>query len=263
MNRQSPPRQLLTPIDMGERFFPDGAPCGFYPDPLGRLHPNVTSVLSNRWPFKIEDWAKYEPAGFDCEAARDAAASTGTAVHAVCEQFLLGRDVSGYEERLQPWVEPLLSTISRASAVLGVELPIAGEHQGLRYAGSCDALLLAPDNRIVVVDFKTRRCTAYKKPGPNRPNLKYLDKQKAQVACYASTISQLYADQLPAPVTRATLLFAVPGDSTPTAVSIAGDELQHYIRLWQECLSSFYQAHEGTIEQVQESYDASRLEAAA
>jgi hypothetical protein len=263
VNRQSPPRQLLTPITLGERFFPEGAPCGFYPDPLGRLHPNVTSILSHKYPFDIKKWAQYEPAGFDCKAAGEAAAKAGTAVHGVLEQFLLGEDISGYNRDLATWVEPLLASVSRAKAVVGVELPLRNEIDGMRYAGSCDAVLEAPDGELVVVDFKTRRDVSYKKDEPNRPNLKYLAKQKIQISTYVFTINSIYADQLHKPISRATLLFAVPGDSTPTAVSIAGDELQHYIRLWQECLSSFYQAHEGTIEQVQESYDASRMEAAA
>ena len=262
MNYQSPPRQLLTPIALGERFFPDGAPCGFYPDTAGSLHPNVTSILSHRWPFKIEDWAKYEPAGFDCKAAGEAAAATGTAVHGVLEQLLLGNDISGYEERLQPWVEPLVGAVSQAKAVLGVEIPIAHQLQGLRYAGSCDALLLAPDGAVVVVDHKTRRDVSYKKDTPNRPNLKYLDKQKTQVACYARTISAIYADQLPAPVTRASLLFAVPGEEQPTVVSIAGDELVHYARLWNECLGSFYETHQGAVEAAQQAFDAGQLQAA-
>jgi len=239
----APPRQLLKPIALGERFFPEGLPCGFYPDAAGVLHPNVTSVLSERWPFDLKNWQKYEPEGFDCEAARDAAAATGTAVHAVLESYLLGRGISGYDQQLQPWVTPLVATVSQAKAVLGVEIPIAHQLNGLRYAGSCDALLLSTDGAVVVVDHKTRRDVSYKKATPNRPNLKYLDKQKTQVACYARAISSVYASQLPAPVTRASLLFAVPGEEQPTVVSIAGDELVHYARLWNECLNEFYEKH--------------------
>jgi hypothetical protein len=263
MNRQSPPRQLLTPITLGERFFPDGAPCGFYPDPLGRLHPNVTSILSHRWPFKIEDWAKYEPAGFDCKAAGEAAAKAGTAVHGVLEQFLLGEDISGYDKDLATWVEPLLASVSRAKAVVGVELPLRNEIDGMRYAGSCDAVLEAPDGELVVVDFKTRRDVSYKKDEPNRPNLKYLAKQKTQISTYVFTINSIYADQLRKPISRGTLLFAVPGLEKPMPVTIAGDELNRYIQEWQDCLSSFYKTHGEAIEQAQQSYEANRMEAAA
>jgi len=243
----APPLQLLKPIPLGERFFPEGLPCGFYPDAAGVLHPNVTSILAERWPFDLKNWQRYEPEGFDCEAAASQAAATGTAVHAVLEGYLLGQDISDYDQQLLPWVAPLVGAVSQAKAVLGVEVPIAHQLQGLRYAGSCDALLLGVDGAVVVVDHKTRRDVSYKKDTPNRPNLKYLDKQKTQVACYARTISAIYADQLPAPVTRASLLFAVPGEEQPTVVSIAGDELVHYARLWNECLSEFYDKHGAAI----------------
>lgn len=252
MNR--PELNLLKPITLGERFFPKGAPCGFYPSAQGRLHPNVTSILGHSHPFDIKQWAKHEPEGFDCEAARDAAAATGTEVHAVMESFLLGQPLS-YHARLEPWVKPLLSSISRATAVWGVELPLAHTWAGMRYAGSCDAVLQAPDGEIVVVDFKTRRDTSYKKDEPNKPNLKYLTKQKTQVACYASTINAIYGDQLPQPISRATLLFAVPGIDVPVPVTIAGEELDVYIREWRKCLEAFYSAHGETIERLQVEYE--------
>ena len=258
MTYQSPPRHLLTPITLGERFFPDGAPCGFYPDANGKLHPNVTSVLSNKYPFDIKKWAQYEPAGFDCKAAGEAAAKAGTAVHGVLERYLLGKDISGYDRTLATWVEPLLASVSQASAVVGVELPLRNEIDGMAYAGSCDAVLLAPDGELVVVDFKTRRDVSYKKDEPNRPNLRHLAKQKAQTACYLSTINAVYGAQLHKPISRATLLFAVPGLEKSMPVTISGIELDRYIQEWHDCLSSFYEAHGEAIQQAQQSYDQKR-----
>jgi len=263
LNYQSPPRQLLKPIELGERFFPAGAPCGFYPDEAGRLHPNVTSVLSHRHPFDIKQWARYEPEGFDCKAAGEAAAAAGTAVHGVLERFLLGEDISSYDPALAVWVEPLLASVSQAKAVVGVELPIRGEIDGMAYAGSCDALLLAPDGELVVVDFKTRRDTSYKKDEPNKPNLKYLTKQKTQIGAYVFTINSIYADQLHAPASRGALLFAVPGMEKPMPVTIAGAELDRYIEEWRDCLQSFYEVHGEAIAQAQQAFDAGQLEAAA
>lgn len=260
MNR--PALQLIQPITLGERFFPPGAPCGFYPAEGGKLHPNVTSILGHSHAFDIKKWAKHEPEGFDCEAARDQAAATGTAVHAVMERFLLGQPME-HDDRLDVWVKPLLSSISRATAVLGVEIPLAHSFAGMRWAGSCDALLQAPDGEVVVVDFKTRRDVSYKKDEPNKPNLKYLTKQKTQVACYAYSINAIYGDQLPKPISRATLLFAVPGLETPMPVTIAGEEMDVYVKEWKKCLERFYNAHGGTVDQLQARWDVQRMRAAA
>lgn len=255
MNR--PEQRLLNPIVLGERFFPPGAPCGFYPAGDGRLHPNVTSILAHSHPFDMKAWAEHEPEGFDCEAARDQAAAIGTATHGVMERFLLGQPVE-HDERLAPWTQPLLASISRATAVWGVELPLAHSWAGMRYAGSCDAVLQAPDGELVVVDFKTRRDTSYKKDEPNRPNLRYLGKQKTQVAAYVSSINAIYGDQLPKPISRATLLFAVPGLDAPVPVTIAGDELDGWIDQWRKCLERFYNAHHATIEGLQAQHDLRR-----
>lgn len=262
MTHQSPPLQLLQPITLGERFFPPGSPCGFYPTAEGKLHPNVTSILAHSHPFDIKKWAEYEPEGFDCEAASAQAAATGTAVHGVLERFLLGQPVADYDQHLAPWVEPLLATVSRAKAVIGVELPLAHSWAGMRYAGSCDAVLRAPDGELVVVDFKTRRDTSYKKDEPNRPNLKHLAKQKTQVACYASSINAVYGEQLLQPISRATLLFAVPGLQQPVPVTIAGEELDAYVDEWRKCLLKFYDSHKEAVERAQVSYEF-RQEAAA
>ena len=262
MKLQSPPLQLLQPVTLGERFFPKGSPCGFYPTAEGKLHPNVTSILGHSHPFDPKKWAQYEPEGFDCEAAGAQAAATGTAVHCVMERFLLGQPIDDYDQRLAVWVEPLLASIGRASAVIGVELPLAHSWAGMRYAGSCDAVLQAPDGELVVVDFKTRRDTSYKKDEPNKPNLKYLTKQKTQVACYASTINAIYADQLPQPISRATLLFAVPGLDAPIPVTIAGEELDVYVSEWRKCLQRFYDAHQESVEKAQASFEFKRRTAA-
>ena len=52
--------ELITPITISERWFPQGRNFGLY-ESGGIVAPNVTSILGWKFPFNKEKWKKSEP----------------------------------------------------------------------------------------------------------------------------------------------------------------------------------------------------------
>ena len=70
---------------------------------------------------------------------------------------------------------------------------------------------------VVLIDYKTKR---------HGKNVLPSSEQQAALAAYSLAINHLYEDQLPAPVTRTSLLFAHPEEGKPvTVVSTQGNLL--------------------------------------
>jgi hypothetical protein len=225
-----PPKKLITPIAVSERWFPVGREFGLY-EHGGIVAPNVTSILGWKYPFDKSKWVAAEPY-IDHDAVRDASAERGTAVHLAMENWLLGLDWTPPGEYLS-WIEPLQELVARADATLAVEIPIHHRIDGVgSYAGSCDGMTLVR-GEVVIIDYKTKR------PGKN-VYPKFCKKQKLQLAAYSIAINSIYADQLPGPVSRGSLLFAHPEDGRPvTVVSAGGDELIQLQQEWLEILDEW------------------------
>lgn len=242
----------IQSLSVSDRWFPQGHSFGLY-ESGGVVAPNVTSILARAFPFDKEAWVQKEP-DIDHEAVAREAAERGTAVHQAMEYWLTGQS-SEYNPELAPWVEPLRALVSRATATLAVELPIHHSVEGIgRYAGSCDGLVLVGSD-VVVIDYKTKR------PG-KRVHPRFLDKQRIQLAAYALAINAIYADQLPAPVTRCSLLFAHPDEGRPpTVVSTAGDELRQFQDRWLALLGEWFQENGHLVEEQQVLYESQGLAA--
>lgn len=245
---QPPIYRPIKPLEISERWFPKGQAFGLY-ESGGRVAPNVTSILSWKFPFDRQAWVEKEP-DIDHDAVTKESAERGTGVHLAMETWL--RDCQhDYPAELAPWVEPLRALVSRGTATLGVEIPIHHSVMGVgRYAGSCDGLMQVGDE-VVIIDYKTKR------PG-KRVHARFLDKQRLQLAAYAVAINSLYSEQLPAPVTRTSLLFAHPDHDTPTVVSTAGDELKEYQHQWLKLLADWFATHGEAVEAEQIKFDLRR-----
>ena len=231
MTINPPPYRPIRPIQVSERWFPEGRQFGLY-EHQGQVAPNVTSILSKAYPFDRAAWAAKEP-GIDHDAVTAEAAQRGTAVHQAMEYWLSGES-DQYSPDLGPWVEPLRTLVAKATLTLAIEIPVHHTIDGVgAYAGSCDGLMLV-GNDVVIIDYKTKRHN--KKVWPQ-----YTDKQRLQLAAYSIAINALYGDQLPGPVARTSLLFAHPDEGRPpTVVSTAGDQLLHYQQRWVELLRDWY-----------------------
>lgn len=246
MNRQPPPYRPITPITISERWFPEGLSFGLY-ESAGVVAPNVTSILAKSFPFDRAAWVEKEP-DIDHDAVTREAAQRGTAVHQAMEDWLSGQ-VCQYAPELSPWVEPLRDLVAKATATLAVELPVHHTIPGIgRFAGSCDGLVVVGSD-VVIIDYKTKR------PG-KRVHPRFLDKQRTQLAAYSLAINAIYADQLPAPVSRCSLLFAHPDEGrAPTVVSTAGDELRQFEDRWLQLLSDWFQENGADVEEQQAQHE--------
>lgn len=78
------------------------------------------------------------------------------------------------------------------------------------------------------------------------------------MAAYSLAINALYRDQLPAPVSRCSLLFAHPDRPSPTVVMTAGDELRDYQNQWLDLLADWYREHGEAVEEEQIAFDLHR-----
>ena len=239
MKKTSPPLYApIRPLKISERWFPPGASFGLYR--LGSAAaPNVTSILSAFFPFDLEAWKRAEP-NVDHAAITKESAARGTAVHLAMENWLTGK-CGDCAKSIYPWVNPLQSLVGRADATLAVELPVFYSVDGIGpYAGSADALMLVK-KEAVLIDYKTKRFgkNVYKQ---------YLLKQKLQMAAYAMAINAVYLCQLPAPVTRASLLFAHPDEGRPaTVVKIDQVELRDLQAQWSNMLSEWYRLNRNVL----------------
>jgi hypothetical protein len=242
-----PPYQPIRPHQISERWFPADRPFGLYANAAGKVAPNVTSILSWKFPFDRRAWVEREP-GIDHDAVTLESSERGTAVHQAMEAWLSHQDPS-YPQQYAAWVEPLRQLVARAQVTIGVEVPIHHAVFGVgRYAGSCDGLVVGSDGAVVIIDYKTKR------PG-KRVHPRYLDKQRLQLAAYSIAINAIYGDQLPGPVTRCSLLFAHPDRDRPTVVMTEGDELRSYQKEWVNLLSIWYQEHGEAVEAEQAAFD--------
>ena len=239
MKRAEPPLYVpIRPLKISDRWFPPNASFGLYK--LGsKVAPNVTSILSAFFPFDLEAWKRVEP-DIDHQAVTKESAARGTAVHLAMENWLTGKRIA-YAESIEPWVKPLQSLVRRANATLAVELPVFHSVSDIGpYAGSADALMRVK-GETVLIDYKTKRLgkNVYKQ---------YLLKQKLQMAAYTMAINAVYVQQLAAPVTRASLLFAHPDEGrVVTVVKIDAIELVDLQAQWVGLLGKWYEQNSNAL----------------
>lgn len=239
MKRAKPPLYVpIRPLKISDRWFPPNASFGLYK--LGpKVAPNVTSILSSFFPFDLEAWKQAEP-DIDHAAVTRESAARGTAVHLAMENWLTGKGMD-YADSIEPWVKPLQSLVGRANATLAVELPVFHSVKDIGpYAGSADALMCVK-GETVLIDYKTKRLgkNVYKQ---------YLLKQKLQMAAYAMAINAVYSEQLAAPATRASLLFAHPDEGRPvTVVKIDTAELANLQAQWTTLLGQWYEQNSNAL----------------
>ena len=126
-----------------------------YKVPSGELYPSVTTLLSSHGKEKLDKWRK--SVGEDkANRISTKARIRGTAVHNICEKYLLGED---YTIDTMPFnlsefnkLKPLLD--SNVNPIYGIEHKLYSHI--LKAAGTCD-LLCKWKGVNSVVDFKTSR----------------------------------------------------------------------------------------------------------
>lgn len=145
--------RFLPRIDITSRDTPNGR---FYFLPDGTFFPSVTTVLGKLSREGLAEWR--ERVGEQvAEEIRHQAAGRGTAVHHLCEQYVLNSDdlgVGAMPANITTFrqLQEILS--ARVGTIYGIEYPLYSEYLGT--AGRCD-LICEFDGITSIVDFKTSR----------------------------------------------------------------------------------------------------------
>lgn len=119
------------------------------------LYPSVTSVLSTLNKDKLNEWVQRVGAD-EAERIKNLAASRGTKVHAMCEDyvanvdgFMKGKmpDAISLFKQIQPWLD------TNIDFVYNIEIPLHSKQ--LKTAGRCDLIAGVHDLGNCIIDYKT------------------------------------------------------------------------------------------------------------
>jgi genome maintenance exonuclease 1 len=128
----------------------DGAERRCYLTPSGASYPSVTSVVGLLKANEIERWRNRVGEDQANKISRRAS-HRGTSIHALCEQYLLGKpaepDIFDYE--MFNSIKPILDRIDNIHCI---ETQLYSDH--LQVAGTVDCIAEF-DGKLTVIDFKT------------------------------------------------------------------------------------------------------------
>ena len=165
-----------------------------YSTPDGNF-PSVTSVLSILSEEAIAKWR--ERVGEDeANKISGRAASRGTKVHSIIEDYLDGKDTTEYLPHIRQSlsnVQPILD--SRIGRIFGIEVPLYSRHLGLAGRVDCVAEF---DGVVSILDWKTSR---YPKKKEN------ISGYFCQMAAYAI----MFEERTGMPVTNLAVVMDVDG----------------------------------------------------
>ena len=194
----------------------------------GKQYARVTHILklteSPKSRKKLNDW-KNRIGSEESQGISQSARTRGTAMHSLCEAYLLGRTLPVVHESGYPFWESIQGAIARISNVKALEQRIC--HPELMYAGTYDCFADFDDTQNVIIDFKTsgkpKRC-------------EWITDYFLQCAAYAGAIYASTGER----VNGAAVLIALP-DKQAQVFTLSKDELYYYWSLWTERLELFRQ----------------------
>lgn len=127
---------------------PDGSRT--YRTPSGKSYPSVTTVTGLHSKQAIMEWRK-RVGEEEANKISSRAASRGTRIHSLCEDFLSNKEVRPgmFDHELWKSIQPFLLDINNIHAL---ESPLYSDH--LQVAGTVDCIA-EYQGRLSVVDFKT------------------------------------------------------------------------------------------------------------
>ena len=191
----------------------------YYVLPDGKKFRSVTTVLSDKLDkTALLEWRK-RVGEDEANKISTQAARRGTAVHTLCERYVLNED--NYTRDAMPSgldsfnsIKPILD--DRVGTILGIELPLYSV--ALNTAGRCD-LIAEFDGVPSVVDFKTS--LKLKKE-------EWIYSYKLQTACYAMMFSWIYKIDIPQTV----VLIAVDHEPPQVFVFKTKDYVEDVLRIF-------------------------------
>lgn len=123
-----------------------------YETPSGRKYPSVTSVLGLLGKADIMAWRK-RVGEEEANKIASRAARRGTAIHSLCEDYLLNKEVSPTPFDLEVFnsIRPYLNNIDNIHCL---ETQLYSDH--LQVAGTVDCIA-EYNGRLSIIDFKTSK----------------------------------------------------------------------------------------------------------
>jgi hypothetical protein len=199
-----------------------------YTTPSGKQYPSASTVagILNReaiakWRLKVgnEEANKISKKGCD----------RGTAIHLICEKYLLGTLTPFERIGMMPTSKELFLQLksqfdAHIDVVYGIETPLYSDR--LRIAGRTDGIVRW-DNKITILDTKTAN-----KPKPEAWITNYF----VQTAAYAEMLEERTGMK----VDNIVIAMAVEGEIRPTVYQ---KSKQEYLPILDKCLETFYKEH--------------------
>ena len=123
-----------------------------YQTPTGKAYPSVTSVLGLLGKAEIIEWRK-RVGEEEANRVSARAARRGTAIHSLCEDYLLNKqvDVGPFDLEIFKSIEPYLNKINN---IHGLETQLYSDY--LQVAGTVDCVA-EYEGKMSIIDFKTSR----------------------------------------------------------------------------------------------------------
>ena len=196
----------------------------FYITPEGNEYPSITTVLSPRNKEGLMKWRK--KVGNDVAThIANKAATRGTKVHKMCEDYLNGLDMEHHKKDFLPYClfnELKDKTFDNINEVIGQELVLYSDKY--KIAGRTD-LIAEYKGELSIVDFKT---------STNERKDSYNENYYIQTAAYAEMFEELTVN----PINQIVILVVTENGTVQEFIK----NKQEYIPLLEETLEEWYQS---------------------
>ena len=196
----------------------------FYVTPEGNEYPSITTVLSPRNKEGLMKWRKRvgeKVANHICNKA----ATRGTKVHKMCEDFLNGEDMTHHKKDFLPYClfnELKDKTFDNINEVIGQEVTLYSDKY--KVAGRTD-LIAEYNGELSIVDFKT---------STNERKDSYNENYYIQTAAYAEMFEELTGQS----INQIVILVVTENGTVQEFIK----DKQEYIPLLEETIEEWYQS---------------------
>ena len=196
----------------------------FYITPEGNEYPSITTVLSPRNKEGLMKWRKRvgeKVANHICNKA----ATRGTKVHKMCEDYLNGEDMTHHKKDFLPYclfTELKNQTFDNINEVIAQEITLYSDKY--KVAGRTD-LIAEYKGELSIVDFKT---------STNERKDSYNENYYIQTAAYAEMFEELTGK----PINQIVILVVTENGTVQEFIK----DKQEYLPLLEETLEEWYQS---------------------
>jgi genome maintenance exonuclease 1 len=202
------PRSSLPSV---ERVEVDGK--RFYKTPSGNLYPSVTTILDSGDKTFLNEW-KARVGEDEARRISARAASRGTRLHAICEDYIKGNSftLSPFDKDTWLTFKPVVDRIER---VVALETQLFSDK--LRVAGTVDCVGVY-NGKMSIIDFKTSKRLKSKTDIPN-----YF----MQTAAYACAWYEMTGEK----INQLVILMSVDDESPQVFIETASPWLVEFAKL--------------------------------